>query len=220
MIPAYKEELDDLRSFFYGYRWIQNTVLEYRQGKCKLPSLRGKRVIFPEREFTAALMHLYLGGFSLSELADMTAISLAEVTFLRTQIDFMMLVDAAKASFARHFRDSLLLNEYPPVGYASIAAEYTTFEELVKNQIRFPLIRRMINYANSILDKDRHSLPINPCDLTDFHIFWKAMEFHGLIYGPGQTGVEGRIQYAFGFAQLFFGILKRQKFHEFRWGNP
>ena len=79
-------------------------------------------------------MHLYIGTFSIAEIAGMASTTQGELAFLRTQIDFMMLVDAAKASFAEHFRERLTSNEYPPIGYASIAAEYATLEELVRNQ--------------------------------------------------------------------------------------
>ena len=130
--------------------------------------------MFSEKHFAAALMHLYIGTFSLAEIAEMASTTQGEVAFLRTQIDFMMLVDAAKASFAKHFREHLTSNEYPPFGYASIAAEYATFDEMARNQIRVPLISLMKQHADSISDKDRYDLPI---DLYDLRSFKKLFSF-------------------------------------------
>jgi hypothetical protein len=124
--------------------------------------------MFPERDFAAALMHLYVGTFSLDEIASMVSSPPAKLAFLRTQIDFMTLVDSLKASFARFFRENLILNEYPLLHYVSIAAEYAAFEELARNQIRVPLFRRMKQLADSISEKERHRLSIDPYDLRSF----------------------------------------------------
>jgi hypothetical protein len=124
--------------------------------------------MFSERDFAAALMHLYVGTFSLDEIASMVSSPPAKLAFLRTQIDFMMLVDGLKASFTRFFRESLILNEYPPLHYVSIAAEYAAFEEVARNQIRVPLFKRMKLLADSISDKERHRLSIDPYDLRSF----------------------------------------------------
>jgi hypothetical protein len=77
----------------------------------------------------------------------------------------MTLVDTLKTSFAGYFREHLMLNEYPPVGYASIAAEYAAFEELARNQIRVPLFKRMKQLADAISDKESHDLSIDLSDL-------------------------------------------------------
>ena len=194
MIPAVQREFHNLPPLFLGHRWIQSTVCEYRRGECTLASLGGKKVVFPERQFAGALMHLYLGGFSLAKIAAMTPISLAELAFLRTQIDFMMLVDAAKASFANYFRDNLLLNEYSPLDYASIAAEYSTFEELVRNQIRFPLIGRLMRQAKAISEKDRHSLPMDPCHLRDFKKLFSFFSFEQAFLWNRETDLFGNYE--------------------------
>ena len=162
------------QSLFLGYRWIKDNIAEYRQGNRNLGSLKGQIVIFPERHLAAALMHLYVGAFSLGEIAGLASISQAELTFLRNQIDFMVLVDSFKASFARYFRQSLIVNEYPPVDYASIAAEYAFFEELARNQIRIPLFGRMKQLADSIEERERHQSPI---DLNDLRSFKKLFSF-------------------------------------------
>jgi hypothetical protein len=168
MILARRDKVQDVPPLFLGQRWIQQTLSKYRQGDCTLARLGSKRLVFEEKQFAAALMHLYMGGFSLAKMAAMTSISVAELNFLRTQIDFMMLVDAAKTSFSKYFRDKLLLNEYPVAGYASIAAEYTFLEEIVRNQIRCPLIRRLMDQAKIISEKNIYSLPIDRCHLRDF----------------------------------------------------
>lgn len=124
--------------------------------------------MFAESEFAAALMHLYVGTFSLDEIAGMVSSPAAKLAFLRTQIDFMTLVDSLKASFARFFRENLMLNEYPPIDYVSMAAEYAAFEELARNQIRVPLFKRMKQLADSISKKEFHQLPIDRYDLKSF----------------------------------------------------
>lgn len=159
---------DDFEPVFLGHRWIENSISEYRKGNRKLVALKGRAVIFPERHFAAALMHLYIGTFSLEEIAGMVSATRAEFSFLRTQIDFMMLVDALKVSFTRYFRDNLILNEYRPSEYASIAAEYAAFEELARNQIRVPLFRRMKALGTSISDKVKFNLSVDLYDLQNF----------------------------------------------------
>ncbi len=163
-----------LPQFFLGHKWIENCLLEYRKGNRKLSSLRGKRVVFSERYFAAALMHLYVGVFSLVEIARMCSLTPAELGYLRTQMDFMILVDALKVAFTGHFRDKLILNEYRPAEYATIAAEYATFEELARNQIRLPLFRRMKALATSISDKVKFDLSV---DLYDLQTFKKLFSF-------------------------------------------
>jgi hypothetical protein len=86
----------------------------------------------------------------------------------------MVLVDSFKASFARYFRQSLIVNEYSPHDYASIAAEYAFFEELARNQIRIPLFTRMKQLADSIEEKEHHQSPI---DLDDLRSFKKLFSF-------------------------------------------
>jgi hypothetical protein len=168
MMRACETKSDDFEPVFLGYRWIESCISEYRKGNRKLVPLKGRNIIFPERHFAAALMHLYVGTFSLSEIASIVSATTAELAFLRTEIDFLMLVDTLKPSFARYFRENLILNEYSPVGYASIAAEYAAFEELSRNQIRVPLFRQMKQLANAISDKERHDLPIDLYDLKSF----------------------------------------------------
>jgi hypothetical protein len=162
---------------YLGCCWIENTISEYQQGSCTLTRLRKRAVIFPERHFAAALVHLYVGTFSLDEIADLVAITPAELAYLRTQVDLMMLVDAAKTAFARHFRENLSINEYSLGQYASIAAEYATFEELARNQIRVPLVRRMQQQANSISNRIRHGHPVELHDLRNFKRLFSFFAF-------------------------------------------
>jgi hypothetical protein len=49
--------IHETQSLFLGYRWIKDTIAEYRQGNRNLGSLKGQIVIFPERHLAAA------GGF-------------------------------------------------------------------------------------------------------------------------------------------------------------
>lgn len=168
---------DELEPVFLGQRWIKKSVLKYRSGKTKLALLKGRGSIFPQKHFAAALMHLYVGTFSLAEIADMVSATRAELSFLRNQIDFMMLVDALKVSFSRHFREKLILNEYSLGEYATIAAEYSLFEELARNQIRLPLFRRMKELANSIFDKVEYDISLDLYDLKSFKKLYSFFVF-------------------------------------------
>ena len=102
---------DGLEPVYLGYEWIENSISEYRRGRGRFASLHGKQVVFPEKDLAAAAMHLYVGTFTLDEIANMVSLPSAKLVFLRTQIDFMTLVDSIKASFARFFREKLILNE-------------------------------------------------------------------------------------------------------------
>lgn len=168
---------DELKPVFLGQRWIKKSILKYRSGKIKLALLKGRGSIFPQKHFAAALMHLYVGTFSLEEIADMVTATRAELSFLRNQIDFMMLVDALKVSFSGHFREKLILNEYSPGEYATIAAEYSLFEELARNQIRLPLFRRMKELANSISDKVEYNISLDLYDLKSFKKLYSFFVF-------------------------------------------
>ena len=174
MIRADVTKSGDFEPVFLGHRWIQDSILDYRRGNSRLAALKGRAVVFPERQFAAALLHLYVGTFSLAEIEGMVSATRAELGFLRTQIDFMMLVDGLKFSFARYFRDNLILNEYRPAEYASIAGEYASFEELARNQIRVPLFRRMKAFGTSISDKVEFDLAV---DLYDLRSFKKLFSF-------------------------------------------
>jgi hypothetical protein len=154
-----------LEPVYLGYTWIENVIFEYRQGR---DMFAGKQVIFPEKDLAAAAMHLYVGTFSLYEIANVVSLPSARLAFLRTQIDFMTLVDSLKASFSRFFREELILNEYAPIDYVYIASEYAAFEELARNQIRVPLFEKMIKLGRSISEKERHELPIDSYDLRTF----------------------------------------------------
>jgi hypothetical protein len=153
---------------YLGYQWIENSISEYRRGRGKFASLQGKQVVFPEKDLAAAAMHLYVGTFTLDEIANVVSLPSAKLAFLRTQIDFMTLVDSIKASFARSFREKLILNEYSALDYVDIAAEYAALEELARNQIRVPLFKKLTRLAGSISEKERHHMPIDCYDLRTF----------------------------------------------------
>ena len=194
MMRLYGTKSDDLEPVFLGHRWIQNSISEYRRGNSKLAALKGRAHIFPQKHFAAALMHLYVGTLSLAEIADMVSVTRAELSFLRTQIDFMTLVDILKVLFTRYFRDKLISNEYGPGEYASIAVEYAAFEELARNQIRLPLFRRMKALATSISDKVEFDLSV---DLYDLQTFKKLFSF-------------------FVFEEFFLPALSKPSFQELR----
>jgi len=50
MLRPYESKSDDFELVFWGQRWIQNSISEYRKGNCKFASLKGRKVIFPAPE--------------------------------------------------------------------------------------------------------------------------------------------------------------------------
>jgi hypothetical protein len=159
---------------FLGQQWIEKSITEYRQSNQTISRLLRKRVLLPEQFFAAALLHIYMGRFSLEEIADLALVAKEELLFQRTQIDFLTLVDCLRVQFTKYFRDKLTSNVYTPAKYAAIAAEYAAFDEITRNQIRVPLYIEMRALAKSIAKKTEYDLPI---DLSDLRNFQKLFSF-------------------------------------------
>lgn len=159
---------------FLGRQWIAKSLSEYRHSTQTISRLIKKRVLMPEKFFAAALLHIYMGSFSLEEIAELASITKEELTFQRTQVDFLTLVDRLAVQFTKYFRNQLTSNVYTPAQYAGIAAEYAAFDEMTRNQIRVPLYMEMKALAKSIAKKTEYDLPI---DLSILRSFQKLFSF-------------------------------------------
>ncbi|MFH1672792.1 MAG: hypothetical protein ABIF87_05140 [Pseudomonadota bacterium] len=166
-----------LDSIFLGQRWIQKRISEYSKERKAIASLRDRTVAFPAELYLAGLMHIYTGTLSLAEIAKAAGVPLKEFKHWRTQLDFMVLVDAAKVDFSDYFRENLLLNEFEPAEYRSIAAEYSLFDEQVRTQIRTPLFQKMKHLANSISNYNKVKLKIDRSDLRTFKKLYSFFMF-------------------------------------------
>jgi hypothetical protein len=164
-------------STFLGQRWIQKRISEYSKERKAIASLRDRTVTFPAELYLAGLMHIYTGTLSLAEIAKAAGVPLKEFKHWRTQLDFMLLVDAAKVDFSDYFREKLLLNEFEPAEYRSIAAEYSLFDEQVRTQIRTPLFQKMKHLANSISNYNKVKLKIDRSDLRTFKKLYSFFMF-------------------------------------------
>ncbi len=164
-------------SIFLGQRWIQKRISEYSKEQKTIASLRDRTVTFPAELYLAGLMHIYTGSLSLAEIAKAAGVPLKEFKHWRTQIDFMILVDAAKVDFSNYFRQKLIINEYKPAEYRSIAAEYSLFDEQVRTQIRAPLFQKMKHLANSISNYNKVKLKIDRSDLRTFKKLYSFFMF-------------------------------------------
>ncbi len=164
-------------SIFLGQRWIRERISEYSKGQKTIAPLQNKSIVFPEKLYLAGLMHIYTGTLSLTEIARVVGVPLKEFTFWRTQIDFMVLVDAAKVNFSNYFKGNILINEYEPDQYRSIAAEYSLFDEQVRTQIRAPLFQKMKHLANSISNYNKVKLKIDRTDLRNFKKLYSFFMF-------------------------------------------
>lgn len=164
-------------AIFLGQKWLQKRIAEYSKEHKTLAALQDRKIVFPEELYHAALMHIYTGTFSLAEIAGAAGVPLKEFQFWRTQIDFMVLVDAAKIDFSSYFRNNLLINEYEPDQYRSIVAEYSLFDEQVRTQIRAPLFQKMKHLANSISNYHKVKLKIDRSDLRAFKKLYSFFVF-------------------------------------------
>jgi hypothetical protein len=79
--------------------------------------------------------------------------------------------------FSSYFRDNLLINEYEPAQYRSVAAEYSLLDEQVRTQIRAPLFHRMKHLANSISNYHKVKLKIDRSDLRAFKKLYSFFMF-------------------------------------------
>ena len=162
---------------FLGQMWLQERISEYSKEHKVLAVLENRKIVFPQELYLAALLHIYTGTLSLAEIAKSAAVPLKEFQFWRTQIDFMILVDAAKVDFTSYFRENLLINEYEPDQYRSITAEYSLFDEQVRTQIRAPLFHQMKHLANSISNYHKVKLKIDRSDLRAFKKLYSFFMF-------------------------------------------
>jgi hypothetical protein len=169
----------------FPYReWIQKSIAAYDETKGM--SIRGRKMIFTKQQYLAALLQGYFGNLSLQEIADKIGMDINSIRWLRTEADFMLLVDWGKRKFAEFFREHILINDFTPSQYDSMAAEFSMLEELLQMQIRVPLYSRLREVARRIESAKEHKLRIRDDHLRFFAKLYKFFLFIEK-YKPGVT---------------------------------
>ncbi len=134
----------------------------------------GKRIIFSNYHYLAALLHIYTGTFKLTEIAELAGLPLEELKFHRAQLDFMTLVDYLKTKFSEWFRETILMRDFALEEYADIAWEYTKLDEMVQSQIKIPLLERIKHLTYACRDCQAAGKNL---DTYDLNIFRRLMSF-------------------------------------------
>jgi hypothetical protein len=157
-----------MAKFFLGSRWVGEALQRYRE-RPPLATLKGKRIVFSEREYTAALLHIYMGrGQNLSEIAELAHLSMEHLSFQRSQIDFMTLVDYLKTRFTAWYREILVIEEFSLTEYSDISEEFLLLDDIVQTQIRVPLWTQLRQTGLSLQSEIETELSIDAYDLTFF----------------------------------------------------
>ncbi len=137
---------------YFTAEWVEAALERYRRRQPE-DTIMGKRVVFPERHYLAALLHIYTGSLSLEDIARLSGLSPEELLFQRTQVDFMSLVDYLRTRFSEWFREHLLLRDFEPAEYGRLALEYIHLEEQVQSQIKIPLLNQLKNLCYELEDR-------------------------------------------------------------------
>ncbi len=138
----------------------------------------GKRIIFPNYHYLAALLHIYTGTFSLQQIAELASLPYEELQFHREQLDFMTLVDYLKTKFSEWFREVLIMQDFSLPEYADIAWEYTKLDEMVQSQIKIPLLERLKHLMRTCEGCLAAGRNLDPYDLN---VFRRLMSFFVLV---------------------------------------
>ncbi len=158
---------------FLAARWVGEALDRYHHRPPRA-TIMGKRIIFSNYHYLAALLHIYTGTFKLAQIAELAGLPLEELKFHRAQLDFMTLVDYLKTRFSEWFRETLLMRDFTLEEYVDIAWEYTKLDEMVQSQIKIPLLERVkhLTYACRDCQEAGKSL-----DTYDLNVFRRLMSF-------------------------------------------
>lgn len=119
----------------------------------------------------AAFMHIYLGTLTLNDIAEKAGLSLDNLSRLRREPRFMYLVDVFKKEFSKEFSEDLLINDYTPDGYDSLASDFTMLDEMVQMQIKAPLFAQLREVSLRLKSRKASNLEIE----THEHMLFKRL---------------------------------------------
>lgn len=147
-----------MANFFLAARWVGEALQRYRE-RPPLATLKGKRIVFSEREYTAALLHIYMGlGQNLSDIAELAHLSMEHLSFQRSQVDFMTLVDCLKTRFTAWYREILVIEEFSLTEYSDISEEFLLLDDMVQTRISLAARAVLLDFRPFCLWKFRISV--------------------------------------------------------------
>ncbi|NPA49992.1 MAG: hypothetical protein GXO20_08430 [Thermodesulfobacteria bacterium] len=158
---------------FLAAKWVGEALDRYHHRPPRA-TIMGKRIIFSNYHYLAALLHIYTGTFNLSQIAELANLPLEELKFHRDQLDFMTLVDYLKTRFSEWFRETVLMRDFSLEEYADIAWEYTKLDEMVQSQIKIPLLERLKHLTYACKDCLAAGKTL---DTYDLNVFRRLMSF-------------------------------------------
>lgn len=178
-------------NLFLGPRWIGEALQRYRE-RPPLATVKGKPIVFSEREYAAALLHIYMGkGLNLSEIAELSRISMEHLSFQRNQIDFMALVDYLKTRFTAWYREILVIEEFSPAEYGAVSEEFLLLDDMVQTQTRVPLLTQLRQIGLSLESKMKASMPPDTYELRVFkHLLFFFCSVDRLRANAGHLIIE------------------------------
>ena len=162
-----------MKRTFLAAKWVGEALDRYHHRPPRA-TIMGKRIIFSNYHYLAALLHIYTGTFNLAQIAELANLPLEELKFHRGQLDFMTLVDYLKTRFSEWFRETLIMRDFTLEEYADIAWEYTKLDEMVQSQIKIPLLERVKHLTYACRDRQAVGKTL---DTYDLNVFRRLMSF-------------------------------------------
>jgi hypothetical protein len=163
---------------FLYLTWLQETWQAYTQATVP-PTLRGRSLRLTPRQYGAALLMAYLGGFSLKELSALAGADLASLEDWRESPEFLLVMDWSKSRFAHYFPETLSLEDFPWPAYQEIAGEFACLEESLRIRVRTNLYPQLRQLGERLLSQDRHGLSLDTASFPRFRrlfLFFWALE--------------------------------------------
>ena len=167
-----------MASHFLYLNWLQETWQAYTQATLP-PTLRGRRLKLTLRQYGAALLMAYVGGFSLRELAAVAGVDLVVLEGWRESPEFLLVMDWSKTRFAHYFPETLSLEDFPQPAYQEIAGEFASLEESLRIRVRTNLYPQLRQLGERLLSQDRHGLSLDTASFPRFRrlfLFFWALE--------------------------------------------
>jgi len=165
-------------SHFLYLTWLQETWQAYTQAAAP-PTLRGRRLGLTPRQYGAALLMAYVGGFSLKELSALIGEDLTSLEAWRESPDFLLVMDWSKSRFAHYFQETLILEDFSWPAYQEIAGEFASLEESLRIRVRTNLYPQLRQLGERLLSQDRHGLSLDTASFPRFRrlfLFFWALE--------------------------------------------
>lgn len=143
--------------------------------------VRKKTATFKRDSFSsllAALLHIYIGGLTLEDIAQKAGITIETLKELRMNPRFFLYVDTFKKELSQEIIEDLLVNTYRLEEYDSLAMDFSLFDEVFQMQIRVPLFSHLRKISDFIKSKTTYGLRI---DASEFMLFRRLFSFFILV---------------------------------------